>query len=180
MRIIAGRLKGRRIDAGTWSGLRPTSDRLRETLFNILGDRVGGASVLDGYAGTGAVGLEAWSRGAAHVTFVEQDRRAAALIAANMARCGVESGCAIIRAGFARAARALDRGEFDLVLLDPPYDAADLDAVVAEAAPLLAPEGWLVLEHARRKPVSERVASLTRLRDVRSGDSALAIYHRRD
>lgn len=180
MRIIAGTLKGRRIEAGKWPGLRPTSDKLRETLFNILGARVEGARVLDGYAGTGAVGLEALSRGATHVTFVEQDRRAAALIGANVARCGVESGCAIIRAGFARAARSCDRARFDLVLLDPPYEAADLEPVVAAAAPLLAAGGWLVLEHAHRQPAPEAVAGLARVRDVRSGDSALAIYERRD
>jgi 16S rRNA (guanine966-N2)-methyltransferase len=81
MRIIAGTLKGRRLRTPAWEGLRPTSDRLRETLFNILADRVAGGSVLDGYAGTGAVGIEALSRGASAVVFVERDRRAAALIA---------------------------------------------------------------------------------------------------
>ena len=73
MRIVAGQFKGRRLKTPTWDGLRPTSDRLRETLFNILGDVVRGARALDGYAGTGAIGIEAVSRGAAHVTFVERD-----------------------------------------------------------------------------------------------------------
>ena len=82
MRIIAGALKGRRLDAPTWAGLRPTSDKLRETLFNVLQGRLPGARVLDAYAGTGAVGVEALSRGAAQVTFVERDPRAKALIAA--------------------------------------------------------------------------------------------------
>ena len=85
MRIIAGTLKGRRLEAPDWDGLRPTSDRLRETLFNVLAPRIRGARVLDGYAGTGAVGIEALSRGAAHVTFVERDPRAVALIEANLA-----------------------------------------------------------------------------------------------
>src|SRR5919204_6249092 len=100
MRVIAGSLKGRRLNAPSWEGLRPTSDKLRETLFNVLGARVVGARVLDGYAGTGAVGIEALSRGAAHVTFVERDRRAQALVAANLARCGVSDGYVIIRASF--------------------------------------------------------------------------------
>src|SRR5688572_32805460 len=95
MRIIAGRLKGRRLKAPAWEGLRPTSDKLRETLFNILAPRVAGARVLDGYAGTGAVGIEALSRGAAHVTFVEQDRRAVRLIGENLASCRVEQGYTI-------------------------------------------------------------------------------------
>src|SRR3954471_23952520 len=101
MRIIAGAFKGRRLQAPDWPGLRPTSDKLRETLFNILAPRIEGARLLDGYAGTGAVGIEALSRGAAHVTFVERDARAAALIAANLRHCGVENRYAIIRAGFA-------------------------------------------------------------------------------
>ena len=89
MRVIAGTLKGRRLDAPDWQGLRPTSDKLRETLFNVLAPRILGAQVLDGYAGTGAVGIEALSRGAAHVTFVERDPRALKLIEANLERCGM-------------------------------------------------------------------------------------------
>ena len=111
MRVIAGSLKGRRLKAPTWDGLRPTSDKLRETLFNILAPRIAGARVLDGYAGTGALGIEAISRGAAMVTFVESDRRAQALIAENLAHCGVESGYAIIRATVARAIDDLRRDE---------------------------------------------------------------------
>ena len=76
MRVIAGTLKGRRLQTPTWDGLRPTSDKLRETLFNVVAARVGEARVLDGFAGTGAVGIEALSRGAAHVTLVESDPRA--------------------------------------------------------------------------------------------------------
>src|SRR4030088_2244688 len=110
MRIIAGTLKGRRLGPPTWEGLRPTSDKLRETLFNILARRIAGARVLDGYAGTGAVGIEALSRGAARVTFVERDRRAQALIAENLAHCGVTDGYAIIRASVARALHDLQAG----------------------------------------------------------------------
>lgn len=96
MRIIAGELKGRRLQAPTWDGLRPTSDKLRETLFNVVADRVSGARVLDLYAGTGAIGIEALSRGAAHVTFVEQDPRALKLIERNLHHCGVADRYAII------------------------------------------------------------------------------------
>ena len=99
MRGIAGSLKGRRLEgAHLGDGLRPTSDKLRETLFNILAPRIAGARVLDAYAGTGAVGIEALSRGAASVTFVDSDRRAQALIEENLARCGIANGYAIIRA----------------------------------------------------------------------------------
>src|SRR3712207_7968871 len=90
MRIIAGAFKGRRLKAPSWPGLRPTSDKLRETLFNVLAPRIEGARVLDGYAGSGAVGIEALSRGAAHVTFVEHDGRAVRLIEENLRPCQVD------------------------------------------------------------------------------------------
>src|SRR5712671_2957363 len=103
MRVIAGSLKGRRLKAPTWEGLRPTSDKLRETLFNVLAARVSGARVLDGYAGTGAIGIEAISRGASQVTFVESDRRAQALIAENLAACGIETGYTMVHSAVERA-----------------------------------------------------------------------------
>ncbi len=126
VRVIAGSLKGRQLTSPTWAGLRPTSDRLRETLFNVLSSRVAGARVLDGYAGTGAVGIEAISRGAAQVTFVEREPRALALVAENLARCGVLSSYAIIRATVARSVEVLRNDPafvpFDVIFLDPPYD----------------------------------------------------------
>ena len=91
MRVIAGTLKGRQLKAPAWNGLRPTSDKLRETLFNVLATRLPGARVLDGYAGTGAIGIESISRGARAVVFVERDERARALIEDNLARCGIDS-----------------------------------------------------------------------------------------
>jgi 16S rRNA (guanine966-N2)-methyltransferase len=187
MRVIAGTLKGRRLSAPSWPGLRPTSDKLRGTIFNILATRIRGATVLDGYAGTGALGIEALSRGAAAVAFVERDRRAQALIAQNLERCGIAEGYAIIRASFMPALHTLhserSRGifdEFDVMLLDPPYggdDRADrMDAVIAAAGELMAPDGVLVLEHARKRPVPERSGRLIRTREVAAGDSALAFY----
>src|SRR5687767_14014912 len=145
MRIIAGELKGRRIDAPKWEGLRPTSDKLRETLFNVLAPRLEGARFLDAYAGTGAVGIEALSRGAAHVTFVEQDRRAQALIQTNLDRCGVTDRYAIIRAGFKSAAGTL-HGPFDVLFLDPPYGAEELAEALGTAAPLATDGALLILE----------------------------------
>ena len=177
MRVIAGTLKGRRLKAPSWEGLRPTSDKLRETLFNILAPRIGGARVLDGYAGTGALGIEALSRGASHVTFVEQDRRAQTLIAENLAQCRVLNGYAIIRAGVIRALEELRGSPFDIVLLDPPYD-VQAESVLAAAAEVLAPGGVLVLEHARRRGAPAGAGPLVRSRMVTSGDSALAFYQR--
>jgi len=176
MRIIAGSLKGRRLKTPSWEGLRPTSDRLRETLFNIVAPRVAASRVLDGYAGTGAVGIEALSRGAAHVVFVERDARAARLIAENLARCGVENGYAIIRADLARATPPGGEGSFDLIVLDPPYADPQAGAMLARVGRWLAPGGLLVLEHARRRPVPPVAGPLAHTRTVASGDSALSFY----
>jgi 16S rRNA (guanine(966)-N(2))-methyltransferase RsmD len=152
---------------------------LRETLFNILAPRIEGARVLDGYAGTGAVGLEACSRGAAEVVFVERDRRAAGLIEENLRLCGAQNACAIMRADIGRLRETWGSRRFDLILLDPPYAERDLEAVVAAAAPWLADGGWLVLEHARRRSAPLAAADLARIRVVESGDSALSFYERR-
>ena len=175
MRIIAGALKGRRIDTPDWPGLRPTSDRLRETLFNVIAPRIQGARFLDAYAGTGAVGIEALSRGASHVTFVERDPRASRLIAENLARCGVKDRYANIRAGFGAAAPTLD-GPFDILFLDPPYGLDELLASLMVAAPLVGGEALLIVEHAKRDAAPEQVERLVRARELVQGDSALAFY----
>jgi len=173
VRVIAGTFKGRRLKAPAWEGLRPTSDKLRETLFNILAPRVPGARVLDGYAGTGAVGIEALSRGAASVLFVEQDRRAVALIRANLAACGVEQGYTIESGEIVAVLRRLPAGAgVDLILLDPPYDIDNTRELLEAAAGCLAPGGLVVLERATRRD-PEVPVSLTRVRDVKSGDSTL-------
>ena len=179
MRIIAGTLKGRRLKAPSWDGLRPTSDKLRETLFNILATRTPGAHVLDGYAGTGAVGIEALSRGAASVTFVERDPRAASLIAENLGICGVEQGYTIERGELLSTLRRLPADRtFDLILLDPPYDISSVVEVLEAAGTRLAANGLLVLERAtRREP--ETPLPLDRIRDVKSGDSTLTFFNRR-
>ena len=175
MRIIAGRLKGRRLKAPAWDGLRPTSDKLRETLFNILAPRVEGARVLDGYAGTGAVGIEAISRGASHVTFVEQDRRAVALIEASLTACAVEGGYTIHRGDVATVLPGLGTSAFDLILLDPPYDIMTMTAVLDASARALAGDGLVVLEHAtRRQP--DPSSLLEPVRHVKSGDSTLTFF----
>jgi 16S rRNA (guanine966-N2)-methyltransferase len=176
MRVISGSLKGRRLKTPSWDGLRPTSDKLRETLFNILASRIPGARVLDGFAGTGAVGIEALSRGAAQVTFVESDRRAAALIEQNLELCGIESAYTVERGAVTTILRKLPvEAVFDVIVLDPPYDTPGVLDALEAAASRLAPGGVLVLERAtRREPVAP--AALTRTRDVKSGDSTLTFY----
>ena len=178
MRVIAGQFKGRRLKTPKWEGVRPTSDKLRETLFNILAPRIGGAHVLDGYAGTGALGLEALSRGAAHVTFVETDRRAAALIEENAQVCGLKGGYTIACSDFL-SWRGGVPGSFDLILLDPPYDIRNVHHVLDSAAGMLSSGGLLVLERATRQD-PDVPSSLQRVRDVRSGDSTLTMFTRAD
>jgi len=187
MRIIAGRLKGRRLSAPKGQAVRPTSDSLRETLFNVLGPFAVDARVLDAFAGTGALGIEAWSRGAQHVTFVEQDKAALAALVANLRALGLmadeahpqpnqQDACAIIRGDFlsARATGA----PFDLVLLDPPYDIARLESVVDRGAACASPAGRIVLEHSRRRESPPVAGSFVRTRVLVAGDSALSFYQR--
>ncbi len=181
MRVIAGTYKGRRLKAPDWSGLRPTSDRLKETLFNVLGTHVAGARVLDGFAGAGALGIEALSRGAGSVTFVDQDRRATTLIDENLGHCGIVGGYVIIRDSFVGALRRLPADQqFDLMLLDPPYGMDALPEVLALAAGWLSPAAILVLEHARRREVPAQEATIVRYRTITAGDSALAFYRPAD
>jgi 16S rRNA (guanine966-N2)-methyltransferase len=177
MRVIAGEFKGRRLAAPTWPNLRPTSDRLKESVFAILAPMIEGSRVLDGFAGSGALGIEALSRGAASVVFVEHDGRAAGLIARNLAHCRIADGYVMIRAEFTRALRQLpaDR-RFDLALLDPPYDLADLASVVEAAAGCMAPGGVLVLEHASRRQAPAQVGALVPVRQVKAGDSTVTFY----
>src|SRR5258705_10119522 len=120
MRVIAGRFKGRRLKTPTWEGLRPTSDKLRETLFNILAPRVAGARVLDLFAGTGALGIEALSRGAAHVTFVESDPLAIKAIEQNLAKTRFQ-GEVMSMDVFSYLDRRAHVKPFDIIIADPPY-----------------------------------------------------------
>lgn len=159
-----------------WEGLRPTSDKLRGTLFNILQNRIEGSRVLDVFSGTGAVALEALSRGAVSATCVESDRRAAGLIAENAALCRESERCAIIRDVASRAlVKPVPGGPFDIIVLDPPYDYAELESTVSHAGSQRADGGIVVLEHATRV-TPPQPAGLTLTRTVTSGDSALTFY----
>jgi len=176
VRIVAGSRKGHRIAAPKGAATRPTGDRVREAVFSIIGP-VEGAAVLDLFAGSGALGLEAISRGARHATFVESDPRALRVLRENVALCGVENACTMVRddvLGFAE--RHPGMAAFDLILLDPPYDFRQLDAALAEAGGVLAPGGLIVLEHSRRREPPAAPDHLAHRRTVTAGDSALAFY----
>jgi 16S rRNA (guanine966-N2)-methyltransferase len=177
MRVIAGRLGGRRLSAPQGRTTRPTSDRVREALFSILGE-LDGVVALDLFAGTGALGIEALSRGAERVAFVERDSSAVAALRANLAALELGESEANVRVGDAlgslRAARA--RGEtYDLVFIDPPYmHASELQSGLSALLPtLLSPEGRVVVESDRRAPMELALHTITRRR---YGDTTITIY----
>jgi 16S rRNA (guanine(966)-N(2))-methyltransferase RsmD len=181
VKLTGGGSRGRRLQAGRSPGLRPSSARVREALFDILGARVGDAELLDLYAGTGIVGLEALSRGARRVVFVEVAARAVRLIAANLERTGLGHRAEILHEEAEAAMARLDAGgaRFDIVFVDPPYADGFPERSIAAVERLIRPGGVLVIEHATRRPVP--AGSVTRLRPGRAyryGDSALALFHR--
>jgi 16S rRNA (guanine(966)-N(2))-methyltransferase RsmD len=192
MRIIAGSLRSRSLEAPPGLATRPTSDRLRETLFNVLAPRIEGAFFLDLYAGSGAVGMEALSRGAASVDFVEKAPSALKVLRGNLERLGLRAGfrihAAAVRAFLGRAASAgsmRERGEkreqYEVVFLDPPWDAASeyaatLGLLGGAAYGLLAAGALVVAEHRRKERIEERYGLLERTRLLEQGDAALSFY----
>ncbi len=162
---------------------RPTSDRLRETLFNILAPRIEGARFLDLCAGSGAVGIEALSRGALHVTFVDQSRRMCALIETNLKALGVgEDEVEVVSAEASEFLRRRPKKEgkpFAVIFFDPPYE-TDYEAVLhyagGQAAKLLARGGAVIVEHHHKKELKEEFGGLKRYRVVKQGDSCLSFY----
>ena len=177
MRVISGTLKGRRLRSPDGEQVRPTSDRVRETLFEILGYRVDGARVLDACAGTGALGIEALSRGAANVVFVEAHSGVASLLAKNIAHCELEARAVVLVDSLPGAVSRAEFSEpFDLILLDPPYDAPEIGAILSAIAPRLRRGGILVLERSKRAAMLD-TARLVVVRTVKAGDSVLDFYH---
>lgn len=171
IRLTGGRWGGRSIASPAGPGVRPTSARVREALFSVLGQDLAGMSVLDAFGGTGLLALEAASRGAAPVRIVEREPREAARIRLNLATLGADG--VEVRVG--DAARAVREGAWDIVFLDPPY-AEDGAAWAARAAP--AAVRWLVVEHAAARTLPDAVDGLLRDRPRVYGDTALSVYGR--
>jgi 16S rRNA (guanine966-N2)-methyltransferase len=183
MRITGGTLRSRTLRAPRGSATRPTSDRVREALFGILGSAgaVEGANVADLYAGTGALGIEALSRGARRATLVESARPALAVLRANLETLGLQDLVHVVAGHVgACATRLASDGPFDLVLADPPWSDVDSGDVTTALAALgtagaLAPHATLVLEHASRSDAPD-IAGLAREATRRYGDTALTFY----
>ncbi len=181
MRIIAGTFRSRTLQAPEGLATRPTSDRLRETLFNVLAPRIEGAAFLDLYAGSGAVGIEALSRGAKHVEFVERAPAALKVMRANLEKLGLEKGFSIRSGSIAAYLRRPAVNRFDLVFLDPPYEAEEeyagtLGLLGGVAAGLLAEGVVVIAEHRRKVHLEDRYGTLVRTRVLQQGDATLSFY----
>lgn len=182
MRVIGGRAKGRRVRAPKGRGVRPTAARVKESLFNILPRDLTGLVVLDLFAGSGNMSIEALSRGASEAVLIEASARSAAVIRENLIRLGLSAQARLWVAPVARSLRALAKqgATFDLVFLDPPYD-RDLvgDSLkLIDSGRLLRPSGVAVAEHSAREPVQPRYGSLV-LNDQRQyGDTRLSFFKR--
>lgn len=185
MRIGSGELRGRRLHAPKGTATRPTSARLKKSLFDVLAasfDGLEGARVLDLFAGAGALGLEALSRGAARAVFVERGRKAVDVIRRNIAELGVEEKSELlpvdVRAALAKLAEA---GEsFQLVFADPPYEAGALHGVLTSlgVGGLVEDGGLVVVEHHHKQELLESYGDLTRFRLLKSGESCFTLYRR--
>jgi 16S rRNA (guanine(966)-N(2))-methyltransferase RsmD len=185
MRIIAGKFRSRQLKSLKGLALRPTSDMLRETLFNILGPRVEGARFLELFAGTGAVGIEAISRGAVSAVFVENHPAAVRLIRENLASLEIKSEGRIIAAAVTPALTKLEKEHaavFDFIFLDPPYaNEKDYESTLRslESSSLVAESTMVIAEHHKSFDSPASVGQFERTRLLRQGDAALSFYRRR-
>jgi len=181
MRVIAGKYRSRKLHSLKGQALRPTSDRLRETLFNILGPTIEGATFLDLYAGTGAVGIEALSRGAQKAIFIEQHGPAAALIRRNLESLGLAEAAEVYVMDVVRGIERLEARHVhaQLIFLDPPYAAAQEYPRALEFlgnSLLVAPGGRVIVEHLKRRSLPEQFGALEISRVVGQGDAGLSFY----
>lgn len=181
MRVIAGKFRSRVLKSPGKLRLRPTSDRLRETLFNILGPAVEDSLFVDLYAGTGAIGIEAVSRGAREVVFIESHAATAKLVRANLENLGVQAGIEVIEAPALRGLEKLAARHLitDFIFLDPPYENEEEYLVTLEfldASHLIAPSGLVIAEHHCKVELPERLDRLERTRLLEQGDAALSFY----
>jgi 16S rRNA (guanine966-N2)-methyltransferase len=180
MRVISGKYRGRRLMGPTGLDLRPTGDRLKESLFDILAPKIDGAIVLDAFGGTGAVGIEALSRGAREAVFIESIATGCRLIRKNLKLCGIEAGYRILQQDIFASLRLLARQGFkaNIVFFDPPYDwkpYRDLLEIVFERELLIQPS-CAVIEHHRKAVLPESGDNYRRFRVVRQGDHCLSFY----
>lgn len=176
VRVTGGEHRGRGLAVPP--GARPTEGRVREALFSIWGDRLEGARVLDLFAGSGVVGLEAVGRGALSALLIDEDRRAVEALEANVARLG-EKTVTIRRLTLPGGlGRLTEAGPFDLGYADPPYNFQPYDALIAGVAPLLGTDGEMVVEHSSRRDLPVEAGGMVRVDTRKYGESSLSFYRR--
>ena len=182
MRVVGGALRGRRLASFKGSAIRPTSDKVREAVFNLLGARteVPLKSVLDLFAGTGAMGIEALSRGAERAVFVERDAGAVSVIKKNLAACGVEGAAKVLKIEALSALRSLLKGDqgFDLIIIDPPYGSPLVVEVLSDCRAILKPGGFVVLEVSKRTPLDGAPEGLLVVSEKLYGDTLVYVFKR--
>ncbi len=181
--MIAGAYRGRSLRTVAGVEVRPTSDRLRETLFNILAPRIRGSRFLDVFAGSGAIGIEALSRGASHATFIESARRARSAIEANLLTLGIADGVRVISRDASTALKQLAEAseQFDIVFFDPPYSSELYDDLMSRLPrSLVSPDSVVIVEHRAKHPLAPAYSNLKLVRRVKQGESALSFYQLED
>ena len=180
--MIAGSARGRRLKAVPGTGTRPTADRVKEAIFSMIGPYFSGETALDLFAGTGALGIEALSRGAGRAVFVDQDKRCVDIIVDNLRTVGFAERAEVYRNDAQRALKALAKRQrrFDLVFLDPPYRLRLIDTLlgVLEADGLLQPGARVVAEHSTDERTADRIGELAAVRRAVYGDTAVTIYRK--
>ncbi|MDO4393718.1 MAG: 16S rRNA (guanine(966)-N(2))-methyltransferase RsmD [Bacillota bacterium] len=177
MRIIAGEYKGRRLETPKDNSVRPTTDKVKEALFSILTNDIWGRRVLDLFAGTGSLGLEALSRGASECVFADQSRDSLKIIRGNIEHCGAGDRAKVVQGDYRRVLMSQHK-PFDIILLDPPYDKTmlgDCFRLIAENS-LLTDDGYIVAEHRREEQMPDEMAGFVKVKERRYGIVVLSIY----
>ncbi|MCU0572318.1 MAG: 16S rRNA (guanine(966)-N(2))-methyltransferase RsmD [Syntrophobacteraceae bacterium] len=180
MRIVAGRFRGLKLDAPKSRRIRPTADRVREALFSIIASRVPASRVLDLFAGTGALGLEALSRGAVEAVFVDQSAEAVRIIRANIQRLGVAEQVEVLQGGVIQVVRRLAerKSRFDLLFMDPPYGRGLIEIVMPHLGALANSNALLIAEHPAKELAPESSVEWRRVDRRFYGDTAISFYSR--
>lgn len=182
MRVIAGEARGKRLQGPKGSDVRPTTDRVKESVFNIIQFEVPGARVLDLFAGSGALGIEALSRGAAYCVFVDASKESVKIIRENVAACGMEKRCTIQRADSESFCKSFRGGTFDLVFLDPPYGKGMINLAIEAlvSCDILSERGIIVAESNKEEDLPQEIGAIELAKVYHYGNTKISIYRRKE
>lgn len=178
MRIISGSMKGRKLYAPSGLGVRPTSDKVKEALFNILSDRMEGAAFLDLFAGTGSVGIEALSRGAKEVVFVEKSKKHIGFLKKNLSLTTVEGRSAVFSMEADEFLKKKKAGPFDFIFIDPPYEGKEIEKTLPLLVDgdMITDDGTVIIQHFHKKVLPDQIGQLVFLKRHKYGETVLSFY----